>query len=142
VRVPYLDNEVIAFANGLRDDQRIRGGQRKWLLREAFGHLLPAEVFSRFKRGFGVPVSRWLRRELHGYYLEQVLSPDARAREYLQVARVEELFREHGRGARDYSGVLWQCLVFEVWLRHLERRFERRVGAPDTQVLARAVAPA
>ncbi|HZZ83171.1 MAG TPA: asparagine synthase (glutamine-hydrolyzing) [Anaeromyxobacteraceae bacterium] len=135
IRVPFLDNEVVAFANSLPDRQRIRGGSRKWILKEAFRERLPAEVFQRFKRGFGVPMGRWLRRELRDYYAEQVLSHGSRVATYLRMDTVERCFREHVRGARDYSGLLWESLVLEVWLRHRERRFERDVsGSPASQV--------
>jgi len=127
VRVPFLDNALVAFANTLSDDQRIRGLRRKWLLREAFGGMLPSEVFTRFKRGFGVPVSRWFRRELRTYYGDQVLAPDARIHRYVQTSVLEDAFREHVRGSRDYSGLLWKSLVFEIWLRHLERGFKREL---------------
>jgi asparagine synthase (glutamine-hydrolysing) len=125
IRVPFLDNEVIDFANSLLDEQRIRGGSRKWLLKKAFAGMIPAEVFQRFKRGFGVPVSRWLRNELREYYLDHVLSPQARVARYLQMPNVEACFRDHLRGAHDYSGLLWKCLVLEIWLRHFERGFQR-----------------
>jgi asparagine synthase (glutamine-hydrolysing) len=125
VRVPYLDDEVLDFANTLPDHQRIRGRSRKWLLKKAFEDLVPAGVFHRFKRGFGVPVSRWLRNELREYYVDQVLSPTACVNRYLQMPRLEVFFREHLRGAHDYSGLLWKCLVLEIWLRHFERGFQR-----------------
>ena len=129
IRVPFLDNEVIEFANTLPDNQRIRGRNQKWLLKRAFRDLLPAEVFHRFKRGFGVPVSRWLRNELREYYLDHVLSSRASVNRYLQMPNLEAYFRDHLRGARDYSGLLWKCLILEIWLRHFERRFQR----PDTR---------
>jgi len=125
IRVPFLDNEVVEFANTLPDDQRIRGSSRKWLLKEAFGDLVPPEVFTRFKRGFDVPISHWLRNELREYYADCVLSPQARINRYLQMPNLEACFRDHLRHARDYSGLLWRCLVLEIWLRHFERRFEK-----------------
>lgn len=124
LRVPYLDNEVVELANSLPDRQRIRGRRRKWLLWKAFHDLLPAEVFQRFKRGFGVPVAHWLRSELRDYYLSTVLSPEARLREYLELGIVERCFRDHASRRYDYSQLLWKCLVLETWLRHFERGFQ------------------
>ena len=129
IRVPYLDNEVIEFANSLPDDQRIRGRSRKWLLKQAFGDVVPPEVFSRFKRGFGVPVGHWLRNELREYYQDRVLSTGALIRRYLQMPTVEACFRDHQRGTRDYSGFLWKCLLFEIWLRHFQRGFQKPESA-------------
>jgi hypothetical protein len=87
--------------------------------------LVPPEVFHRFKRGFDVPISRWLRNELREYYQDHVLSPNARANRYLHMPTVEACFRDHLRRAHDYSGLLWRCLVLEIWLRHFERGFEK-----------------
>ncbi len=136
IRVPFLDNEVVEFANTLPDHQRIRGRSRKWLLKEAFSDVIPAEVFQRFKRGFGVPVSRWLRGELRDYYVDLVLSRKSRVSQFLQMPTVEACFQDHLRGARDYSGLLWKCLVLEIWLRHLERGFERPLAARPSRQLA------
>ena len=139
IRVPFLDNEVIEFANILPDNQRIRGGSRKWLLKEAFRDLLPAEVFHRFKRGFGVPVSAWLRGELRDYYIDVVLSPQSRVNRFLQMPTAEACFRDHLRGAHDYSGLLWRCLILEIWLRHFERGFQpRQTGCSVASPLSRA----
>jgi asparagine synthase (glutamine-hydrolysing) len=125
IRVPFLDNEVIEFANTLPDHQRIRGRSRKWLLKEAFRDVVPVEVFQRFKRGFGVPVSRWLRGELRDYYVDLILSRKARVARFLQMHTVETCFRDHLRGSHDYSGLLWKCLILEIWLRHFERGFAK-----------------
>jgi len=125
IRVPFLDNEVVEFANTLLDDQRIRGSSRKWLLKRAFADLVPPEVFHRFKRGFDIPIGRWLRNELREYYQDHVLSPSARVNRYLHMPTVEAYFRDHLRRAHDYSGLLWRCLVLEIWLRHFERGFEK-----------------
>jgi asparagine synthase (glutamine-hydrolysing) len=124
IRVPFLDNEVVEFANTLPDNQRIRGRSRKWLLKEAFKDVIPAEVFQRFKRGFGVPVGRWLRSELRDYYVDLVLSGKSRVNRFLQMRTVEACFQAHLRGTHDYSGLLWKCLVLEIWLRHVERTFQ------------------
>jgi asparagine synthase (glutamine-hydrolysing) len=141
IRVPFLDNEVVAFANTLPDNQRIRGRCRKWLLKEAFQDLVPAEVFRRFKRGFGVPVGRWLRGELRDYYVDLVLSDTSRVHRFVQMRTVESCFRDHARGTHDYSGLLWKCLVFEVWLRHFERRFQRPDAGARTVIAAVRDAP-
>lgn len=123
IRVPFLDDEVVAFANGLTDAQRIRGRRRKWLLREAFAELLPAEVFTRFKRGFGVPVARWLREELREYFADHVIARDSRVSAFVRPSVLERAFRAHLHREADHAGLLWRCLVLEIWLRHYERRF-------------------
>jgi asparagine synthase (glutamine-hydrolysing) len=125
IRVPFLDNRLLEFANSLPDRLRIRGSQRKWLLRAAFADLLPEWVFTRFKRGFGVPLSDWLRNELKPLFVDTVLAPKALSSSYLQQPKLEQLFTQHCRSERDYSVILWQVLAFELWLRHVAAGFGR-----------------
>jgi hypothetical protein len=145
IRVPFLDNEVVEFANTLPERQRVRGSSGKWLLKAAFRDVLPPEVFRRFKRGFGVPVGRWLRDELRDYFQNQVLSPASRIKTYVQMRTIEDAFRDHQRRARDFSGLLWKCLVLEIWLRHYENGFTARAPwtiSRSSQPASRASVPA
>jgi asparagine synthase (glutamine-hydrolysing) len=80
-------------------------------------------VFTRFKRGFGVPISQWLRQELMEYFSDMVLAENARNRAFVNDGIIERLFREHCRKEFDHSLVLWQTLVLEIWLRLVERGF-------------------
>ena len=63
-RAPLLDYRVVEFAAALPASFKYHQGRGKWLLREAFGHLLPPEVFTRRKMGFSVPLDHWFRKEL------------------------------------------------------------------------------
>lgn len=128
LRVPFLDNEVVEFANSLPDRLRVRGRSGKWLLKEAFRNQVPPGVFGRFKRGFAVPLSQWFRGELADYFEGRVLSASSRSALYLDVATLNRLHAEHRRGECDHANVLWQALIFEIWLGHLHRCFT----APET----------
>jgi asparagine synthase (glutamine-hydrolysing) len=61
LRTPFLDNDVVEFARRLPARLKLRNGQRKYLLKKAFEPILPPEVTQRRKKGFGIPLSRWLR---------------------------------------------------------------------------------
>ena len=61
-RTPYLDTELAALAFRLPDELKVRRGLGKWLLRRWLAEHLPeAQPFAR-KRGFTVPVARWIAR--------------------------------------------------------------------------------
>lgn len=62
VRSPFLDNDVVEFARRLPAQFKVRHGQRKYLLRQALRGLVPEEIANRPKKGFGIPLSAWLRR--------------------------------------------------------------------------------
>ena len=60
-RAAFLDNDVVDFCRRLPHGYKFRNGQRKFLLKKAAAGLVPRSVLSRGKKGFGIPVSRWLR---------------------------------------------------------------------------------
>ncbi|MBF0429322.1 MAG: asparagine synthase (glutamine-hydrolyzing), partial [Magnetococcales bacterium] len=61
VRAPFLDNDVVAFAQRLPHTFKLRRGERKFLLKKAMTGLLPDTIIHRPKKGFGVPIDSWLK---------------------------------------------------------------------------------
>lgn len=117
LRSPFLDTAVMEFAAGLPDRLRRRGRTLKWLLKEAFSDLLPDEIRSRSKWGFGVPLPLWFRTHWKPLFEARVLAPGARVRRWIEPAPVDRLWREHQAGAADHGHALWALLTLETWLR-------------------------
>ncbi|MDX1946572.1 MAG: asparagine synthase (glutamine-hydrolyzing) [Pirellulaceae bacterium] len=116
-RAPLLDYRVVEFAASLPSRLKYRRGRGKWLLRRAFGDLLPAEVWKRPKMGFGVPLDQWFRGELRDLTRDALLSPSARTRAYLRSDAVQKLLDEHDQRYFDHSARLWALVMLEMWLR-------------------------
>jgi asparagine synthase (glutamine-hydrolysing) len=116
VRVPYLDNELVAFLGTVPGRLKVGHRQGKLLLRQAVSGLLPRAAVHRRKQGFDVPVGAWLRGPLRGP-LEDALSPGAvRHRGLFRPAVVERLLQEHQARARDHGEKLWCLLALELWM--------------------------
>jgi asparagine synthase (glutamine-hydrolysing) len=100
---------------------KVHGRDTKVALRRAFAGALPPGILRRPKKGFGMPVGRWLKGPLRPT-LERYLAPTRLARQGLFApAYVERLVREHLAGARDHRKPLWTLLAFQLWHeRHLE----------------------
>ena len=116
VRAPFLDRCLVEYALALPTSLMIRGWRRKWILRKAFAETLPPENLARRKQGFGVPIGRWLRRELRPLLDDLVLSTSALQRGYLRPETIRTLVDEHLRGV-DHSNRLWSLLALELWHR-------------------------
>jgi asparagine synthase (glutamine-hydrolysing) len=116
-RAPLLDYRVVEFAAALPLYLKYRWGRGKRLLREAFGHLLPSEVFTRKKMGFGVPLDSWFRGELKSLAEELLLSADSRCHAFLRPEAIRALWDTHQARRYDYSGRLWALVMLESWLR-------------------------
>jgi asparagine synthase (glutamine-hydrolysing) len=68
IRVPFLDEDLVAFGLTLPHHLKVRNGVPKAVLRAEAGRRLPTEVANKRKQGFGIPMDSWVgdafRREL------------------------------------------------------------------------------
>jgi asparagine synthase (glutamine-hydrolysing) len=109
-RVPFLDPHVAELALALPTRMKVRGRQKKVLLRRAMEPLLPPEVVHGAKRGFSIPAAAWLRGDLEPF-----------ARDVLGQARLVDrdvalrLLDEHVARRDDHSRPLWGLLCLELW---------------------------
>jgi asparagine synthase (glutamine-hydrolysing) len=118
-RAPFLDRALIEYVATLPDDYKLRGRATKAILRDAFSDLLPEQVRSRPKTGFGVPLDAWFRHQLRDYVRDLLLSPTARLREYVSQSYVQQLLDAHDRRVSNQGHRLWTLLTFERWLQLL-----------------------
>lgn len=119
-RGPFLDHRVVelALAMPVRRKLRLRGGRSKVVLKQAFADLLPREIQTRPKMGFGVPIDRWFRNELKDELRAVLLDPVAINRGLFRPEAVELLIDEHLQNRRDNAYRLWALLMLELWFRH------------------------
>ena len=112
-RVPFLDHHLVEWAATLPPHVKLQGTSGKALVRLAAERTLPRSITHARKRGFLVPLARWLREI--GYDVLQGYAP--RADDALLNARyVQQLIEEH-RAGRDHTARLWRILAFQVWRR-------------------------
>jgi asparagine synthase (glutamine-hydrolysing) len=118
VRVPYLDKEIVEYAETLPASYKVRNGARKWLHRQVCQNLLPATILKRKKRGFGVNVvDDWFRGALDGRMTETLMDSGSKIYRYLRPVAVREIFQQHSSGQQNNHKILFSLVVFEEWLR-------------------------
>jgi asparagine synthase (glutamine-hydrolysing) len=116
VRSPFLDTELVEFASRLAPSLKVRGLSLKRVLKRAVRDLLPEDILSRPKRGFGVPLDRWFRQDLD-IYTQSMLGQGARVRGHLNGGAIDQLLAEHRGGAAGHGHALWTLLTLELFLR-------------------------
>lgn len=117
VRVPFLDLDLVEFAQRIPLDLKQRGHVGKWILKKAMEPHLPREVIYRPKAGFGAPLRRWMRNELREL-LGDLLSVDSLKRRGLfDPAAVQRLIARNDRGEVDAAYTLLALLNIEIWSR-------------------------
>lgn len=116
-RQPLLDHRVVEFAASLPIGLKYRRGRGKQLLRAAFGDLLPHEIWTRPKMGFGVPLDHWFRDELRPLTQDLFGGANVRCHDYFRPDTVTRLIDEHQSRVFDHSYRLWSLVMLELWLR-------------------------
>lgn len=125
VRVPFLDKEVVEFAERLPAGFKVRLGQRKWLHRKVCAKVLPAEVMARKKRGFAVnAVDGWFNAPKESAspnpFASHLLDPQSLIFQFLRPEAVQALLVDHRTGRCDNHKLLFSLVVLEEWLRGQE----------------------
>ena len=115
LRVPFLDPRVAEFAFSLPTKMKVRGFEKKRLLRRALAPLLPREIVQGRKQGFSIPIAAWLRGPLEPFARE-VLAPGAVGRQgLLDPAAVTPILDRHVSGREDLSRQIWGLMALTLW---------------------------
>ena len=114
-RSPFLDHELMAFAAAIPASQRMKGLGTKSLFKSVMASRLPPEILHAPKRGFGVPIERWLRNELRDLAYDTLTSARATARGLFKADAVKRLLDEHMAGLRPHHDRIWALLMLELW---------------------------
>ncbi|HEX3186573.1 MAG TPA: asparagine synthase (glutamine-hydrolyzing) [Pyrinomonadaceae bacterium] len=116
-RSPFLDQDLWEFAAGLSFETRLHGGKLKSVLRELAKRKLGERVSRGRKRGFTIPVQRWLVGRWQNA-LTELLQPSILDREGWINSRAT-LDRLSAAAKEGWApNQLWYIFVLESWLRH------------------------
>jgi len=114
VRAPFLDNAVVDYVTGLPFSLKFRNGTSKYILKQALRGILPDAIIDRKKKGFGMPIGRWLQRELQEY-MRDLLTKEHLTTLGLNAPVVTRMMDEHTRGAQNHRVLLWGLIALVGW---------------------------
>jgi asparagine synthase (glutamine-hydrolysing) len=115
VRVPMLDYNVVEFAASIPAMLKLKGFQKKYVLKKAMEKLLPRKILHRKKKGFSIPAPRWLKEELKPLVLDALAPAELKRTGFFNPASVHEVLNQHFEGVKDNSRQIWGLLVFMLW---------------------------
>jgi asparagine synthase (glutamine-hydrolysing) len=115
VRVPLLDDEVVALSGRIPPELKLRRMTRKYIFKRSMEGTLPPDVIWRPKAGFGAPIRAWFARELKPM-VDDLLSVDTvRARGLFDPREVQRIVAANASGAEDNALRIWALLTLELW---------------------------
>lgn len=116
VRAPLLDKDLIEFVARLPFNLKLKGHTTKYILKKAVGDLLPKGIAGRAKKGFGIPVSKWIKGPLKSLFKEALDGAKIEREGLFNPDEVTRLFEDHISGRADNHKKLWTLYIFERWL--------------------------
>ena len=123
VRVPFLDHEVVNFAMSLPDEYKINNNIQKRILQDTFRDILPKELYNRPKKGFEVPLLKWLRTDLYGIIFDELLNEQNINQQNIfnfnQIERLKTKLMSNNPG--DSPAKIWALVVFQYWWKNLNQ---------------------
>ncbi|MFT5822181.1 MAG: asparagine synthase (glutamine-hydrolyzing) [Crocinitomix sp.] len=117
VRTPFLDINVVDFANSLPVAFKINGNGGKQILKAAFADLLPVSVLNRSKKGFEIPIKEWLNDEieniLNGPFFTAEFIKNQGLFKHVYIMKLKEEWSKPNFGDKIY--MVWSLIVFQYW---------------------------
>lgn len=115
-RVPMLDKDVVEFAWTLPVDYKRGGGVGKKVLRDVLYRYVPEEMMERPKKGFSIPIDKWLRQpELREWAETLIEKRTLESQGLLDPEVVWKIWRDFiDRG--EWRIQIWYILMFQQWL--------------------------
>ena len=123
VRSPFLDTAVFEFVNSLPDHLKLNRGRRKYVLKRllvggaGLPTMLPREIVDRPKKGFGIPIARWIKNDLRLDFHETLIDCWPETLGMFQQSEIRNLYKPHLSGCDNHYKELWALYVLAQWAR-------------------------
>ncbi|WP_242994441.1 asparagine synthetase B family protein [Butyrivibrio fibrisolvens] len=118
-RVPFLDRDVVEFAwtlpiDYLRDDK-----VGKKVLRNVLYRYVPKELMGRPKKGFSIPIMKWLLEPQLRQWAENLVDPvKIKNQGFLNENEVTRLWKDFVT-KKEWRPQIWYILMFQQWLENV-----------------------
>ena len=114
VRCPLLDFRLSSaiFEN---DNQKIKNGQSKIILRNMLKKFMDINLISKNKKGFAIPVKNWLNDGLFELVNDSINSDSLKNDEFLDHKKIKSIWVDHNNNKTDSSNIIWSTIVYLQW---------------------------
>lgn len=111
-RAPFLDHEFVELMVRIPSEWKLEGRGGKKILKDAFSDWIAPEFFDRPKKGFSMPIGRWIREKWEAEF-EEVLTTCLPS--FLDQKYIKRLLELHVSGEKDHGNQLWALYVLGLW---------------------------
>ncbi|TLE16357.1 asparagine synthase (glutamine-hydrolyzing) [Helicobacter apodemus] len=138
VRVPFLDNDLVDFAQKIplslklsnfedvkkidennlmqkRQNRFLQTKNNKMIFRKMASAFIPKEVVEGAKKGFSSPDGSWFSGESIDFVKQKLFCKDSLIFHYLDYKTCYNLINDHLEGKQNYRLLIWSLLNFNEW---------------------------
>lgn len=116
VRSPLLDYRLVQTSFRIRQEYKHNGNDKKYILKKLAYRSVPKELMSSEKKGFGVPLGKWLRSVFHQEIARYTEEAFIRRQGIFDSSAVKTLVNKQSHSDKImYSSMLWSFYVFQRW---------------------------
>jgi len=117
VRVPLLDHKFAELTFRIPSNLKLKGGEQKYIFKQAIKSKMPEAIIKRPKTGFGVPLSVWFKSGLKEYVNDTLFASRPLLSDYLDWNYIKAMEKHDRDGMQTFSSRIWSLLWFEEWLK-------------------------
>ncbi|MEJ2621588.1 MAG: asparagine synthase C-terminal domain-containing protein, partial [Candidatus Thiodiazotropha sp.] len=118
LRVPFLDLDLMKFAESLPSKLKVTLFKNKVLHKKLSEKFLPKEIVHRKKKGFYTPRREWFKGELGDKYLSLLMEDTGSFSNLINRKYLCSLFIRHKQGAVNYEKQIYLLVVLFYWMRY------------------------
>lgn len=115
IRSPFLDKDLVEFAATIPDSLRFKNYQRKYLLKKIAEKRFSPGIFSQKKKGFSVPLGKWLAHDNGKFYKERIERGNLVKNQLITRQTAEYFVNLNQQQIQQNSGKIWSLLCLELW---------------------------
>ncbi len=115
-RSPFLDHKIVEFALRLPPSYKLKGQKGKRILKDAFTDRIPKSFFERRKKGFSVPLAKWVSGPLNDHITETVLDAGRVFYALFDRRNVEKLLSTGPGLDSRLAQKIWNLYILANWL--------------------------
>ncbi len=117
-REPLLDHRLLEYAAALPFGFKSDTKRGKLILRDIVHEIIPKRLMERPKRGFTLPIGKWLRGPLR-YLIDDYMSDACIAQSgFFSIEGIRRLVVRFNSGDARMDEYVWRILQFQMWRRH------------------------
>ena len=115
-RSPFLSKEILEYIPSINDSYKINGKTTKYMLRQLAAKYLPSELIHQPKRGFEIPLKKWVENELQEIIFDYLTGNNNFYRNFVNGNFVTKLLEKKIKISDEKRAkILWTLFSMEVW---------------------------